>query len=117
MVVRDRQATGIGEQRWHDQSPGFDVAAGKASDVGDGPADDAVTVIDVDRAHDLAVEAVKHALPEKGCDLREEDKLFTRRVHLACDILGLKLVDSLVVAEDPSGLCWTSILARASTWT
>lgn len=61
--------------------------------------------------------AIAHNHPSGSAQPSEEDKLFTRRIHLACDILGLKLVDSLVVAEDPSGLCWTSILARASTWT
>ncbi len=46
----------------------------------------------------------------------EEDKYFTRRMHLACDILGLKLVDSLVVAEGPSGLRWTSLMVSANEW-
>jgi DNA repair protein RadC len=59
---------------------------------------------------------IAHNHPAGSAQPSEEDKLFTRRMQLACDILGLKLVDSLVVTEGPSGLLWTSILASANEW-
>jgi len=48
--------------------------------------------------------------PEPSLD----DKLFTRRMADACEVLGLNLVDSLVVAEGPTGPRWVSISSEAN---
>lgn len=56
-----------------------------------------------------------HNHPSGSPEPSEEDKLFTRRMQAACDVLDLKLVDSLVVAEGPTGPRWTSILL-AMAW-
>ncbi len=45
----------------------------------------------------------------------EEDKLFTRRMAVACEVLGLKLVDSLVIAEGPAGPRWSSMLSMVAS--
>ena len=60
---------------------------------------------------------IAHNHPSGSAQPSEDDKFFTRRMQHACDILGLQLVDSLVVAEDPSGLRWTSVMASANLWT
>ena len=52
---------------------------------------------------------IAHNHPSGSAEPRAEDKLFTRRMADACDVLGLKLADSLVVAEGPAGPCWTSL--------
>jgi DNA repair protein RadC len=57
---------------------------------------------------------VAHNHPQGSPEPSWEDKLFTRRMALACEVLGLTLVDSLVVAEGPAGPRWTSISAEAN---
>jgi DNA repair protein RadC len=55
-----------------------------------------------------------HNHPAGSVEPSEEDKLFTRRMAFACEVLGLKLVDSLVIAEGPAGPRWTSILSAVN---
>jgi DNA repair protein RadC len=50
-----------------------------------------------------------HNHPAGSPEPSTEDILFTRRMAAACEVLGLKLVDSLVVAEGPTGPRWASI--------
>ena len=39
-----------------------------------------------------------------------EDRLFTLRMHHVCDMLGLKLLESMVIAEGRTGPRWSSVL-------
>ena len=52
---------------------------------------------------------IAHNHPSGSAEPSAEDKLFTRRMVDACDVLGLRLADSLVIAEGPAGPCWTSL--------
>ncbi len=52
---------------------------------------------------------IAHNHPSGSAEPSAEDKLFTRRMVGACDVLGLRLIDSLVIAEGPAGPCWTSL--------
>ena len=52
---------------------------------------------------------IAHNHPSGSAEPSMEDKLITRRMVDACDILGLKLADSLVITEGPAGPRWTSL--------
>jgi DNA repair protein RadC len=54
---------------------------------------------------------IAHNHPTGLPDASEEDRLFTRRIMMACDVLGLELIDSMIIAEGPTGPCWTSLKA------
>jgi DNA repair protein RadC len=54
---------------------------------------------------------IAHNHPSGSPEPSEHDKLFTRQMQYACDVLRLTLVDSLVVAEGTAGPRWTSILS------
>jgi DNA repair protein RadC len=54
---------------------------------------------------------IAHNHPGGSVEPSAEDKLFTRRMAHACEVLGLRLADSLVVAEGPAGPRWTSLLS------
>ncbi len=55
--------------------------------------------------------AIAHNHPGGSPEPSEPDKFFTQRMQVACDILELKLIDSLVVAGGPTGPRWQSILS------
>jgi DNA repair protein RadC len=57
---------------------------------------------------------IAHNHPSGSAEPSAEDKLFTRRMAHACEVLGLRLADSLVVAEGPAGPRWTSLLSAAN---
>lgn len=57
---------------------------------------------------------IAHNHPSGSPELSEHDKLFTRQMQYACEVLRLTLVDSLVVAEGPAGPRWTSILSAVN---
>ena len=54
---------------------------------------------------------IAHNHPCGSIEPSAEDLFFTRRMKHSCDILGLDLVDSMIVAGDPAGLHprWTSL--------
>jgi|SRR5215203_2681736 len=54
---------------------------------------------------------IAHNHPTGLPDASEEDRLFTRRIMMACDVLGLELIDSMIIAEGPTGPRWTSLKA------
>lgn len=54
---------------------------------------------------------IAHNHPSGKPEPSDHDKLFTRQMQYACDVLRLTLVDSLVIAEGPAGPLWTSILS------
>jgi DNA repair protein RadC len=50
---------------------------------------------------------IAHNHPTGLTDPSQEDVLLTRRIHMACDVLGLELIDSMIIAEGrpaPNGL-------------
>lgn len=55
---------------------------------------------------------IAHNHPSGSLQPSAEDIFFTRRMKNACDLLGLELVDSLIVADNPAGFTcrWASIL-------
>ena len=53
---------------------------------------------------------IAHNHPSGSEQPSDEDRLFTRRMAEACEVLGLKLLDSMVVTEGPAGPRWTSFL-------
>jgi DNA repair protein RadC len=59
--------------------------------------------------------AIAHNHPAGSSEPSDEDRLFTRQMQWACEVLHLNLIDSLVVAEGPTGPRWTSILATANS--
>ena len=52
---------------------------------------------------------IAHNHPGGSLEPSAQDKLFTRMMVGACDVLGMKLADSLVIAEGPAGPRWASI--------
>jgi DNA repair protein RadC len=54
---------------------------------------------------------IAHNHPTGSTEPSNEDRLFTRQLELACEVLRLNLIDSLIVAEGLSGPRWRSILS------
>ncbi len=57
---------------------------------------------------------IAHNHPSGSPEPSEDDRFFTNRIQEACDILGLKFVDSMILADGhpSSAPRWTSVLAR-----
>jgi DNA repair protein RadC len=51
-----------------------------------------------------------HNHPSGSAQPSSEDRLFTARMKHACELLGLRLLDSMVVAEGPDAPRWVSLL-------
>ncbi len=55
---------------------------------------------------------IAHNHPSGSPEPSSEDRLFTRRMELACATLDLNLLDSMVIAEGPAGPLWTSLIPK-----